>query len=85
MVDLVRRTSDVPVELVVDELPAFEAGVEREIVGIAQEALTNAIRHARARRIVVRAGAVRGVGFRLSVADDGRGMTGDWAQLPASA
>ena len=79
MVDLVRRTSDVPVELVVDELPAFEAGVEREIVGIAQEALTNASRHARARRIVVRAGAVRGVGFRLSVADDGRGMTGDWA------
>ena len=68
-----------PVELVIDELPAFEAGVEREIIGIAQEALTNAIRHARARRIVVRAGAVRGVGFRLSVADDGRGMTGDWA------
>ena len=30
------------------------------------------------RRIVVQAGAVRGVGFRLSVADDGRGMTGDW-------
>ena len=40
-----------------DELPAFDAGVEREIIGIAQEALTNAVRHARARRIVVRAGA----------------------------
>jgi two-component system sensor histidine kinase UhpB len=79
MVDLVRRTSDVPVELVVDDLPQFEPGVEREIVGIAQEALTNATRHARARRIVVHAGAVRGVAFRLSVADDGRGMTGDWA------
>ena len=26
--------------------------------------------------MVVRAGAVRAVGFRLSVADDGRGMTG---------
>src|SRR6185437_2703358 len=50
------------------------AGVEREIIGIAQEALTNAVRHSRARRIVVHAGAVRGVGFRLSVADDGRGM-----------
>ena len=79
MVDLIRRTSDVPVELTIDELPAFEAGVEREIVGIAQEALTNATRHAGARRIVVQAGAVRGVGFRLSVADDGRGMTGDWS------
>jgi signal transduction histidine kinase len=39
--------------------------------------LTNAVRHARARKIVVRAGAVRGIGFRLSVADDGRGITGD--------
>jgi signal transduction histidine kinase len=77
MVDLAQRTGDVPVELAIDELPAFDAGVEREIIGIAQEALTNAVRHARARRIVVRAGAVRGVGFRLSVADDGRGIAGD--------
>jgi signal transduction histidine kinase len=77
MVDLAGRTSDVPVELALDALPAFDAGVEREVIGIAQEALTNAVRHARARRIVVRAGAVRGVGFRLSVADDGRGIAGD--------
>jgi signal transduction histidine kinase len=77
MVDLARRTGDVPIELAIDELPPFDAGVEREIIGIAQEALTNAVRHARARRIVVRAGAVRGVGFRLSVADDGRGISGD--------
>jgi signal transduction histidine kinase len=77
MVDLAQRTSDVPVDLAIDELPAFDAGVEREIIGISQEALTNAVRHARARRIVVRAGAVRGVGFRLSVADDGRGISGD--------
>lgn len=77
MVDLARRTNDVPIELVIETLPAFDSGVEREIVGIAQEALTNATRHARARRIVVNAGSVRGVGFRLSVADDGRGMTGD--------
>ena len=77
MVDLAQRTGDVPIELAIDELPAFDAGVEREVIGIAQEALTNAVRHARARRIVVRAGAVRGVGFRLSVADDGRGITGD--------
>jgi signal transduction histidine kinase len=77
MVDLAQRTGDVPIELAIDELPPFDAGVEPEIIGIAQEALTNAVRHARARRIVVRAGAVRGVGFRLSVADDGRGITGD--------
>jgi signal transduction histidine kinase len=77
MVDLAKRTGDVPIELAIDELPAFAAGVEREIIGISQEALTNAVRHARARRIVVHASAVRGVGFRLSVADDGRGITGD--------
>jgi signal transduction histidine kinase len=77
MVNLAQRTNDVPVDLVIDDLPTFEAGVEREIVGIAQEALTNAVRHANARRIVVRAGAVRGVGFRLSVTDDGRGIARD--------
>jgi signal transduction histidine kinase len=77
MVDLAQRTADVPVELVVDELPEFDAGVERELSGIAQEALTNAVRHSRAHRIVVHAGGVRGVGFRLSVADDGRGIAND--------
>ena len=75
MADLARRTTDVPIELVVDNLPAFGGGVEREIIGIAQEALTNAVRHSRARRIAVHASSVRSVGFRLSVADDGRGIT----------
>jgi signal transduction histidine kinase len=77
MVALAQRTNDVPVDLVIDDLPAFDVGVERDIVGIAQEALTNAVRHASARRITVRAGAVRGVGFRLSVTDDGRGIARD--------
>jgi signal transduction histidine kinase len=74
MADLARRTTDVPIDLVVDHLPPFGGGVEREIIGIAQEALTNAVRHARAKRIAVHAAAVRSVGFRLSVADDGRGI-----------
>lgn len=77
MVELAQRTNEVPVDLVVGDLPAFDAGVEQEIVGIAQEALTNAVRHADAKRIVVRAGSVREVGFRLTVTDDGRGMTRD--------
>jgi signal transduction histidine kinase len=71
---LTRRTTDVPIDSTIDELPAFGPGVAREIVGIAQEALTNAVRHARARRIAVHAKAVRSLGFRLSVADDGRGF-----------
>ncbi|PYQ31201.1 MAG: hypothetical protein DMF56_04680 [Acidobacteria bacterium] len=72
--ELARRTTDVPIELVIEELPDLGAGVEREIVAIAQEALTNAVRHARARKITVHAAGSRAVGFRLSVADDGRGI-----------
>jgi signal transduction histidine kinase len=74
LVDLGRRTAGVPIDLVVDELPRLGDGVEREIVAIAQEALTNAVRHSRAQRITVRASTVQSVGFRLSVTDDGRGI-----------
>jgi len=72
--ELARRTTDVPIELVIEDLPELGAGVERELIGIAQEALTNAVRHARARKITVHAASTRSVGFRLSVADDGRGI-----------
>jgi signal transduction histidine kinase len=74
LADLNQRTTSVPIDVVVDELPRFGDGVEREIVAIAQEALTNAVRHSRARRITIRAATVQSVGVRLSVADDGRGI-----------
>jgi signal transduction histidine kinase len=74
MTDLARRTTDIPIELTVAELPALGGGVDREIIGIAQEALTNAVRHARARQISIQASSVRSIGFRLSVADNGRGI-----------
>jgi signal transduction histidine kinase len=74
LADLGQRTTDVPIEVVVDELPRFGDGVEREIVAIAQEALTNAVRHAHARRITIRASTAKSIGLRLSVADDGRGI-----------
>jgi signal transduction histidine kinase len=74
LTDMARRTTEVPIDLQLDELPHYGAAIEREIVGIAQEALTNAVRHAKARQITVRAAAVRSIGFRLSVADDGRGI-----------
>jgi signal transduction histidine kinase len=77
LADLSQRTTTVPIDLIVDELPRFGDGVEREIVAIAQEALTNAVRHARARRITIRASTVQSVGLRLSVADDGRGIARD--------
>jgi signal transduction histidine kinase len=74
LADLGQRTTSVPIDLVLDELPRLGDSVEREIVAIAQEALTNAVRHANAQRITVRASAVQSVGLRLSVADDGRGI-----------
>ena len=75
--DLARRTTDVPIELVIEKLPELGGNIEREMVAIAQEALVNAVRHARARTIKVHAAATRSVGFRLSVADDGRGIAKD--------
>jgi signal transduction histidine kinase len=74
LADLSQRTTSVPISLVVEELPRFGDGVEREIVAIAQEALTNALRHSRAERITIKASSVQSVGLRLSVADDGRGI-----------
>lgn len=72
--DLVQKTTEVPIALEVDELPRFGDCVEREVLGIAQEALTNAARHARAGRITLKASMVRSIGLRLSIADDGRGV-----------
>jgi signal transduction histidine kinase len=77
LADLGQRTADTPIDLVVDELPRLGDAVEREIIGIAQEALTNAVRHSQAGRITIRASAVQAVGLRLSVADDGRGIGRD--------
>jgi signal transduction histidine kinase len=74
LADMGQRTTNMPIDLVVDEIPRFGDGVEREIIGIAQEALTNAVRHSRARRITIRATTAQSVGLRLSVADDGRGI-----------
>jgi signal transduction histidine kinase len=74
LAELGQRTASTPIDLVVDELPRLGDAVEREIIGIAQEALTNAVRHSRARRITIRASTVESVGLRLSVADDGRGI-----------
>jgi signal transduction histidine kinase len=72
--DLARKTSDIPIDVHVEDLPRFGDGVEREVMGIAQEALTNALRHARAQRITIRASTVNSIGLRLSIADDGRGI-----------
>ena len=73
--EVARRTTHVPIDLSVDTLPRYGGGVEREIIAVVQEALTNALRHARARRIAIRASTVQSIGLRLSIADDGRGIS----------
>jgi signal transduction histidine kinase len=75
IIDLSRRTANIAIDLQLDELPRYGDGIEREIAAIAQEALTNAVRHSRAARITVKAATVQSVGLRLSVADDGRGIS----------
>ena len=74
---LAQRTTSVPIDLSLDDLPRYGDVVEREIVGIVQEALNNAVRHSRARRIKVEASTVRSIGLRVSVSDDGRGISGE--------
>jgi signal transduction histidine kinase len=74
LAELGQRTTTVPIDVQLDELPRFGDGVEREIIGIAQEALTNAVRHSRAQRITIKAASVNSLGLRLSIADDGRGI-----------
>lgn len=79
LAETARLSTTVPIELVADALPTVDSEVEREIIGIAQEALTNATRHARAKRITVSASAQQTVGLRVLVADDGRGIASDRA------
>jgi signal transduction histidine kinase len=74
LAELGQKTGSIPIDVHVDELPRFGDGVEREVIGIAQEAITNAVRHSRAQRITVRASTVSSIGLRLSIADDGRGI-----------
>jgi signal transduction histidine kinase len=71
---MVGRASDVPIDLELGELPDVDADVMREIVNVVTEALHNAVRHARARRITLQASALSEGGLRVSVRDDGRGM-----------
>ncbi|MEV6045442.1 histidine kinase [Streptomyces xanthochromogenes] len=56
-----------------DPAPMLPAGVARQLLTIAGEALDNAYRHAGPARVQVSAG-VEGALFRLSVQDDGRGL-----------
>jgi signal transduction histidine kinase/ligand-binding sensor domain-containing protein len=79
LVDRLTATSSVEVRVEVEGKPApLPAGVETELLRIAQEALANALKHAEARHIEVRL-CYEGGGVKLSVSDDGRGFEPDQA------
>jgi signal transduction histidine kinase len=74
-----RTRLNAPVKLRVD--PALQGSnvapeLELAVLGIAEEAIANAVRHARAGRIDLEAGLDRG-SLVLVVADDGRGFRPD--------
>jgi signal transduction histidine kinase len=68
---LAGRAHDVPVDVEVGDLPELDPDVEHQVLRIAQEAVSNALRHAGASRVTVEAGPAPVV---LRVRDDGRGF-----------
>jgi signal transduction histidine kinase len=72
LADLLRDTAKVPVQVqVVEKLPQLEAWQVQHIYLIAQEAVRNIIRHARARRALLALGLHRGR-LRLAVYSEGQ-------------
>jgi signal transduction histidine kinase len=71
---LAGRARDVPVDVTVGELPELDPDVEHQVLRIAQEAVSNALRHAGASRVTVDVGPPPVV---LRVRDDGRGFDPD--------
>jgi signal transduction histidine kinase len=81
-VEVLRRVHPTTLELELAGTPRLRPGVDEEVFRIAQEALHNALRHARASRIAVRL-EENGDGLGLSVADDGAGFDPGDAALRA--
>jgi signal transduction histidine kinase len=72
-----QRLTEAAIDLqVAPRLPILPRKVEDELLRIAQEALSNATKHARARLITIEASAMED-GILLSVKDDGRGFDAD--------
>jgi signal transduction histidine kinase len=72
-----QRLTDASIDVhVAARLPLLPRKVEDELLRIAQEALSNAIKHARARLITIEASGMED-GILISVKDDGRGFDAD--------
>ena len=83
VMDRLFASTSVEHNLEVEGKPApLPASLETELLRIAQEAITNALKHAEARHIEVRL-CYEGGGVKLSVSDDGRGFEPE--QAPGAA
>ncbi len=71
--DVVGRTHGVPIRLDADAVGGLDPDTEQALFRIAEEAVTNAVRHAEAGHITVRLAPVDG-GVALAVEDDGHGF-----------
>jgi len=81
-VEVLRRVHRTGVELELRGEPRVRPGVDEEVFRIAQEALHNALRHARAERLGVTLHE-NGQGLRMAVTDDGVGFDPDAPELRA--
>lgn len=75
----VQGRTGLPIVLAVDEVPRATLDVEEAVYRIAQEAVHNVIKHARARQARIVLSSADGA-LRLAVEDDGRGF--DAARVP---
>lgn len=75
LVDSFAETARASVSLRVDAaLPECGPDVEIVLYRVAQEGLTNALRHATARSVALELATYEGTGVRLQITDDGRGL-----------
>ncbi len=82
-VEVLRRVQPVAIELDLDAGIELDPSRDRELLRIAQEAIHNALRHARARQLEVRLGRTDGR-VLLEVADDGVGFDPGARELRAT-
>jgi signal transduction histidine kinase len=82
-VDVLRSVHAAGIDFKEDGYRSLEPAVEREIYRVAQEAIGNALKHARAGRIRVELGLANGTA-NLTVTDDGTGFDPDAPQARAT-
>jgi signal transduction histidine kinase len=72
---LLSRVHQIEIAVLADTEPNLDGRAEHEVFRIVQEALTNAVRHARAGKVTV--SFADGAGLRVVVSDDGLGFDPD--------